>query len=216
MSEVTTSGRAWDSEKGVVVFTTRPDIPNLSSDVTVMWHDCRCISPEQRRKAWALMTEIAAYQGQDKEETYHEQQTAFSLKHLELLQGELFHLSTATMSTARAFINLLIEIIVENGIKTKEPLVQMCEDIGRYVYVCAVNRRCAVCGQRAELHHSETVGMGFNRKEICHLGMKCLPLCRTHHQNAHTVGENVFQRKYHLQAVEIDERIAKVYRLKTT
>ena len=149
MSEVTTSGRAWDSEKGVVVFTTRPDVPNLSSDVTVLWHDRRGISPEQRRKAWALMTEIAAYQGQDKEDTYHEQQTAFSLKHLELLQGELFHLSTATMSTARSFINLLIEIIVENGIQTKEPLVQMCEDIGRYVYVCAVNKRCAVCGQRS-------------------------------------------------------------------
>ena len=83
MSEVMTYGRAWETSKGVVIQTTRPPLDNLSDDVMVIWQDNRHITPEQRRKAWALMTEIAAFQGQDKEDTYADQRSAFTLKHLD-------------------------------------------------------------------------------------------------------------------------------------
>ena len=214
MSEVTTPGRAWDTSKGVVVQTTRPDIPNLSDDVTVLWHDSRHISDEQRRKAWALMTEIAVYQGQCKEETYNEQKTIFSIKHLDILQDGLFTLSKATMTMARAFIQMLIDTILEYGIPTKEPLYGLCDDISRYVYACLMNKKCAVCGQKTELHHVDHVGMGRNRREIDHIGMRALPLCREHHDEAHQIGEGAFQAKYHLEPVAIDEKIAKRYNLK--
>ena len=214
MSEIYTPGRAWDTSKGVVVQTTRPDIPNLSDDVTVLWHDSRHISDEQRRKAWALMTEIAVFQGQSKEDTYAEQKTAFTLKHLDILQDGLFRLSNATVSTARAFITMLVEIIIEYGIPTKEPLYGLCDDIPRYVYACAMNKKCCVCGKKAELHHVDRVGMGRNRNEINHLGMLFLPLCREHHEEDHRIGETEFQAKYHLEPIPIDERIAKKYNLK--
>lgn len=218
MSEVITLGRAWQTErKGVVVQTTRPDIPNLSDEVLVVWQDARMRSPEQIRKAWALMGEIAEYQGQGKDDVYREQSTAFTLKHLELLQGQLFHLSTATVSTARAFINLLIEIILEYGIPTKEPLYGLCDDIPRYVYACLMNKKCAVCGKKAELHHVDAVGMGRNRREIDHIGMLALPLCggiEGHHEEAHRIGNQSFLDKYHLEAIQIDANIAKKYHLK--
>ena len=213
MSEIMTFGRAWDTSKGVVVQTTRPDIPNLSDDVTVIWRDSRHITAEQLRKAWALMGEIAAYQGETSKDVYREQSSAFTIKHLETLQDGLFHLSTATVSTARAFINMLIEIIVEYGIPTKEPLYEMCDDITKYVYACLMNKKCCVCGRKTELHHVDAVGMGRNRHEIDHIGMRCLPLCRDHHEEAHRIGNTAFIARYHLEAISIDEKIAKKYNL---
>lgn len=215
MSEVMTYGRAWETSKGVVIQTTRPPLDNLSDEVMVIWQDSRHITPEQRRKAWALMTEIAAFQGQDKEDTYAEQRSAFTLKHLETLQDGLFHLSTATVSTARAFITMLVEIIIEYGIPTKEPLYGLCDDINRYVYACLMNKKCAVCGRKTELHHYDHVGLGRNRREIDHIGMRAYPLCREHHEEIHLIGEKAFDEKYHLIPIPIDERIAKKYNLKT-
>lgn len=214
MSEIITPGRAWDTSKGVVVQTTRPPINNLSDDVMVLWHDSRHMSDEQRRKAWALMTEIAVYQGQSKEETYNEQKTIFSIKHLEILHDGLFRLSSATVTMARAFITMLIDTILEYGIPTNEPLYSLCDDIQRYVYACLMNKKCAVCGQKTELHHYDHVQMGRNRHEINHVGMRAYPLCRVHHDEIHSIGEKAFDAKYHLQPVMIDERIAKKYNLR--
>ena len=214
MSEVMTTGRAAESPQGVVVYTTRPPVDNLNNEVLVYWQDKRGITSEQRRKAWALMTEIADYQGQTKDDVYAEQKTAFTLKHLEILQGELFRLSSATVTMARAFITMLIEIIIEYGIPTKEPLYGLCDDIPRYVYACLMNKKCAVCGKKTELHHYDHVGMGRNRHEIDHIGMRAYPLCRDHHEEIHLIGERAFDEKYHLIPIPIDERIAKKYGLK--
>lgn len=216
MSEIMTTGRAMESPQGVVVYTTRPPVDNLSNEVLVYWQDSRARTLEQIRKAWALMGEIAEYQGQGKDDVYREQSTAFSLKHLEILQGELFHLSTATVSTARAFINLLIEIILEYGIPTKEPLYGLCDDIERYVYACLMNKKCAVCGKKADIHHCEgsTVGMGRNRKTMIHLGLELMPLCREHHGECHSMGQKAFNEKYHLQGIPADEKICKKAGLK--
>lgn len=214
MSEIMTTGRAMESPQGVVVYTTRPPVDNLSDEVLVYWQDSRSRTLEQIRKAWALMGEIAEYQGQGKDDVYREQSTAFSLKHLEILQGELFHLSTATVSTARAFINLLVEIIIEYGIPTKEPLYGLCDDLERYTYACLMNKKCAVCGRKTELHHVQAVGMGRNRHEIDHIGMLCLPLCREHHDEAHLIGNKAFEERYHLIPIQIDQKIAKKYNLK--
>jgi hypothetical protein len=203
-----------ESPQGVVVYTTRPPVDNLSDEVLVYWQDSRARTLEQIRKAWALMGEIAEYQGQGKDDVYREQSTAFSLKHLEILQGELFHLSTATVSTARAFINLLIEIVLEYGIPTKEPLYGLCDDLERYTYACLMNKKCAVCGRKTELHHVQAVGMGRNRHEIDHIGMLCLPLCREHHDEAHLIGNKAFEERYHLIPIQIDQKIAKKYNLK--
>ena len=214
MSEIITPGIAYETPNGCVIRTTRPGVDNLSDEVRVIWQDSRSITAEQRRKAWALMTEIAVFQGQGKDDVYREQAAAFSLKNLETMQGQLFHLSTATVSEARAFITLLIEIIIEYGIPTKEPLYGLCDDLERYTYACLMNKKCAVCGKKTELHHVDHVGMGYNRNEICHIGMRCLPLCREHHMEAHQIGQTAFDNKYHLEPVAIDEQIAKKYRLR--
>jgi hypothetical protein len=79
-----------------------------------------------------------------------------------------------------------------------------------------MNKKCAVCGKKTELHHVDHVGMGYNRNEICHIGMRCLPLCREHHMEAHSIGQTAFDAKYHLEPIAIDEKIAQKYRLRGT
>jgi hypothetical protein len=159
------------------------------------------------------MTEIADYQGQEKEATYREQALAFTDKSLEILQGRLFHLSTATVSEASAFITMLVEIIVENGIPTKEPLYQMCEDVEKYVYACLLNKKCCVCGKKADLHHVSTIGMGYNRNTKPQLGALVMPLCREHHMEYHSTGGTAFGEKYHVSPVPMDKRIAQRYKI---
>lgn len=210
---IQTDGKVYEQRGVVYVKTSRPAVDNLSDDVVVVWKDSRNRTAEQNRKAWALMTEIADFQGQEKEATYREQALAFTDKFLEILQGRLFHLSTATVSEASAFITMLVEIIVENGIPTKEPLYQMCEDVEKYVYACLMNKKCCVCGKKADLHHVDQVGMGYNRETKPQLGALVLPLCREHHMEYHSTGGTAFGKKYHVSPVPMDKRIAQRYKI---
>ena len=210
---IQTEGRVYEQQGIVYVKTSRPAVDHLSDEVTVVWSDSRPRTPEQNRKAWALMTEIADFQGQEKETTYREQALAFTEKSLEILQGRLFHLSTATVSEARAFITMLIEIIVEYGIPTKEPLYTMCEDIERYIYACLMNKKCCICGKKADLHHVDQVGMGYNRETKPQLGALVLPLCREHHREYHSIGRTAFEQKYIVKPIPMTERIAGKYNI---
>ena len=211
---IATTGRAHYVPGGVMVATTRPDVPNLSDDVDVIWRDMRRISPEQRRKAYALMGEIAAWSGDTPENVKAALKMDFRLKALESMEKRLFSLSDCDMTTARLFITYLIDFALENDVPSSRPLAEYADDIERYVYACAVNKKCAVCGRKAELHNVDRVGMGRDRREICHIGMQALPLCREHHQEAHQHGDKALLEKYHLVAVAIDERIAKANGLK--
>lgn len=58
---ITTDGKVYEKNGIVYVKTNRPPVDNLSDEVTVCWQDARARSNEQIRKAWASMTEIAAF-----------------------------------------------------------------------------------------------------------------------------------------------------------
>lgn len=217
---IATVGRAYDHKGGVAVKTTRPPADNLSNEVTVLWNDARSISPEQRRKAWALIGEISAAYGYlsagDKKQLNGDMKRKFLLERMDELTAEAikrFSLSDCDMTTARLYIDFLVAFCVEHSLPTHEPLVQYAEDINAYVYGCIMHHVCAVCRRPGELHHIDRVGMGRNRDEICHIGMECLPLCRGHHMEAHQHGDAALLEKYHLETVTIDEKIARLYRL---
>jgi len=208
-------------QDGVVLIRARlPDVMRACQrsyeDVEIGLPDGRTISPEQRRKAYALMGEIAAYTGYSPEQAKLTLKHQFMASHLESLQKELFSLADCDMTTAREFISYLIEFILEFDIPTGVSLSELCDDVQQYVYACLVHKKCAVCGKKAEIHHVDRVGMGRDRHDICHIGMDALPLCEEHHRlnGIHQLGDDRFMAKYHLQPVEIDERIAKAYHLR--
>lgn len=187
-------------------------------EVRVELIDGRQRTAEQLRMAWAIMSDIALALTGDKrnaeEDVYRPLAVKFRHEAWDCLSQEAFHLSEATVTEATAFINYLVDICLEWEIPLSQPLYKNVDDIAHYVWSCAVHKKCAVCGQKAEIHHVESVGMGRDRTEICHIGMKAISLCRGHHQEAHQIGNDRFMSQYHLEPTVIDEKIAKVYHLK--
>ena len=210
---IKTLGRVLESPHGTTIATERPPVPNISDRVEVIWHDKRMISPDQRKKAYALMAEIADWSGNTADEVKAAMKVDFRKRTLETMHSELFSLADADMSTAREFISFLIDFMLENDVPSSRPLADMADDIERYIYACCINRKCAVCGRRGEIHHVDRIGMGGDRREMCHMGMRVLPLCRMHHQEAHERGDDWMMEAYHLVTVPVDEKIAKVNKL---
>ena len=217
---ITTIGTVNIDRSGALIRTNRPPESDLSDTVTVIWQDKRAITPEQRRKAWALIGEIAAasgYRSGEREDVNRLLKAEFLRARFDRLQADAiraFSLSDIDMTTARMYIDFLVEFCVENNVPTRVPLVEYAEDVEKYVYACCTAKQCAVCGARpADLHHWERIGMGADRREINHIGLRCEPLCRIHHNECHTMAQEDFDQLYHIEPVKIDERIAKVYKL---
>ena len=186
----------------------------------ILW-DGRRISPEQRRKCYALLGEIAEYtDGIRTAETVDEQKRLlkmeFMLKRMEATERRMFSLADCDMSTAREFITYLIDFIIANDIPTRVPLIDNCDDIAAYMYACTMHRKCAVCGKAADIHHCEgsRIGAGVDRTKVHQLGREVLPLCRVHHTELHAVPESEFMKKYHLQKVRLDEALCKRLKLR--
>lgn len=210
---ITTEGKAYEQRGIIYVKTARPAVDHLSDDVTVLWHDSRMRTLEQIRKAFALMKDIGELQGQSAEDVYVEQRDRFSAEFMEFLNDKFFHLSTATVSEASAFINYLVNLVVAHGIQTSRPLSEMCENVEQMVYANAVCKKCCVCGLKAELNHVDAIGMGYDRRTKPQIGARMLPLCRKHHREYHDIGLTAFCNKYHIEPVRLDMRLAKVYKL---
>lgn len=175
--------------------------------------DARTITPQQRRKAFALVGEIAEYTGYTQEQAHLTLKHEFITNHLEALQKELFSLSDCDVTTAREYISYLIEFCLKFDVPTHQPLAELCDDLERYIYACLLCKKCCVCGKRAELHHVDRIGMGNDRTKVNHIGRRCLPLCREHHMEADQIGDEALCARYHVEPVKIDARIAKTYRL---
>ena len=187
------------------------------SEIRVELPDGRSRTAEQLRKAWAIMGDMAAHISGDKrnaaDDVYRPLSADFAQRAQETLQRRLFHLSDASVTEARDFISFLLDTCIEYEIPLSRPAADLTDDIQHYVYSCTVNRKCAVCGQRADLHHVDHVGMGRNRREIDHEGMRALPLCREHHEEAHGVSTEAFCEKYHLEPIVIDRHIIEKLKL---
>lgn len=206
----------------------RAQIPNIEQalrrgflKVEIILWDGRRISPEQRRKCYALLGEIAEYtDGIRTAETVDEQKRLlkmeFMLRRMEATERRMFSLADCDMSTAREFITYLIDFIIANDIPTRVPLIDNCDDIAAYMYACTMHRKCAVCGKAADIHHCEgsRIGAGVDRTKVHQLGREVLPLCRVHHTELHAMPESEFVAKYHLQPVKLDEALCKRLKFK--
>ena len=194
------------------------------------------ITPEQRRKIFALIRDITGYISgvTDRNEirftlsamqilyladSTDEESVRFALTdNYCRLQGiDLFSLSPnnencASRELASDFIEWLVNLCVENAIPCMDTLLNRTEDVQRYVYACVANRRCAICGRKADIHEVETVGSGRNRNKIGHVGQLVEPLCREHHQEVGTMGQKSFDEKYHMQGIRLDEHLCEILR----
>lgn len=182
-------------------------------DITMI--DSRPLSAQQRRSCYAMIREIAAWCGDTTESTKEALKLDFWRCELVEMADSMFSLSDAPMSIVAAFQSWLARFIVRNDVPTKKPMLEYVDDVQDYVYACLVNKKCPICGKKADLHHVTAVGMGRDRTEIIHEGMEVMPLCREHHQEFHTIGKADFFKKWHLQGgIECDKTICRIYGLK--
>lgn len=183
----------------------------------VDWIDSRPLSDKQRRMCYSLINAIAEWSGSTPDDIKEAFKMEFWAERVETLADKVFSLSNAPMSLVAAFQKFLIGFILENDVPLKFSLLDYVDDTKDYVYRCLINKKCCICGKRADLHHMEgsTVGMGNNRNEVSHIGRKAISICRIHHTEIHQIGEKDFMKKYHLDGgVEIDKTLAKIYGLK--
>ncbi len=190
--------------------------------------DGRTITPAQRRKIFATVRDIADWATWAKgKKQYRDVLRQLQLLYLidttdteavrhqleyhycDLLDINLFSLSNCDVSTARDFISYLIDLVIEYDIPCMDSLLNRCDDIDRYLYSCIANRRCAICGKKADIHEVERVGMGRDRTAIHHLGQLVQPLCRKHHCEVDEIGQQSFDKKYHMQSIRLDEYLCK-------
>lgn len=181
----------------------------------VEYIDARPLSDKQRRSCYAMIREIAEWSGYESDEVKQHLKRKFWYGELLETADTMFSLSNAPMSVVAAFQSWIARFIVANDVPTKKPMLEYVDDINDYVYACLINKKCPVCGKKADLHHIDQVGMGRDRTEIIHEGLEVLPLCREHHTEIHTIGKNDFFKKYHLESgIIADKTICKIYKLK--
>lgn len=207
------NGTAWVKTKIDPFYYEKQGIQECYVD----WIDSRPLSDKQRRMCYSLINAIAEWSGSSQADIKEAFKMEFWAERVETLADKVFSLSNAPMSLVAAFQKFLIAFILENDVPLKFSLLEYVDDTKDYVYRCLINKKCCICGKRADLHHMEgsTVGMGNNRNEVIHIGRKAISICRIHHTEIHQIGEKDFMKKYHLDGgVEIDKTLAKIYGLK--
>jgi hypothetical protein len=172
--------------------------------------DGRHISADQRKKIYATINDISNWSGHPPDEVKAILKYDFIAK----TGCDYFSLSDVDMTTANEFLNHLVEFCIQWDIPCGDSLLSRSPDVARYIYACLINKRCAVCGSAAEVHHIDAIGNGRNRKEIIHIGMRVLPLCRTHHSECHNIGRDTFCEKYKLFGIKADADICRVFKMK--
>lgn len=172
--------------------------------------DGRSISADQRKAIYATLRDIALWTGYVPEETKEIMKYGF----MAASGADAFSLADTDMTTAYEFMNHLLDFCLFHGIPLSDKIIERSPDIGRTLYSCLIHKKCCICGGKAELHHVDAVGSGRSRKEIIHIGMEALPLCRKHHTEIHTIGRSVFCDKYHVFGIKLDEYLCGVWKLK--
>lgn len=166
--------------------------------------DGRTITSLQRRKAYATIRDISSWTGYLPEE----QKEWLKYLYIERTGNPYFSLSDCSMDTAREFVNVILDYALEEGIPLSERGIERTDDIGRYLYSCIKNKRCAVCGRPGEIHHVDAIGSGRNRRYVDDSGYRKICLCREHHTAAHQRGMKAFEQMYHVYGIVIQEDIA--------
>lgn len=198
----------YDGETLTVVAPFTDGYRLLRQEITeceILLADGRGISPEQRKKIYATMREIAEWSGHMPDEI----KALAKYDFIATTGAPYFSLSDVDMSTANAFLEYLIEFCVEHGIPCRDNLIDRTPDMERYLYACVVHRKCAICGGKADIHEYDRVGMGRDRRRTGHLGQRVQPLCRKHHSECHTIGQSSFDAKHHITWTVLDESVCK-------
>ena len=195
-------------ESAVKHITTLSDGKQPTFEIDIK--DARLITAEQRKFIFATVRDIAKWSGHVPEEI--RQYAKFDF---EEITGLNISLSDCSKEEATAFIDYLLKFVLTNNVPMPNGITILDENLSYYLYLCLINRTCAVCGkQPADIDHfNEAVGMGRDRRHINHSQMTFCALCRVHHQERHSIGSKAFSVKYHVEGIRLNDDKRKKLRI---
>jgi hypothetical protein len=159
--------------------------------------DGRRITAEQRKKAYATLGDIADQLGYPPEDL----KEIMKYRYIAFTGADYFSLSDCDVTTARHFINHLIDFAFEWSIRLMDTVINRTDDINAAIYASLKHMRCIICGVPGEVHHWDPIGMGRNRHKVDDSNHRKLCLCRIHHTEAHTIGFLEFEELYHVYGI---------------
>ena len=142
--------------KDIHNFMDRELIVNIDIDAEKEQSKLSMITPDQRKKIFAIIKDIANNTGVDKEYAREE----LTKKFIQETGHPEFSLSNCDRQLASDLIEWLIEFAFEYGVELNEHPKNIIEDIEAYIRICNKRKICAICGRPAEIHHVDTIGMG--------------------------------------------------------
>lgn len=187
-----------------VLNTQHPAIAELRLD------DGRTIRNDQRKKIFALIGEIAKWNG-DTPTYIRDYLTWEFCKEYDV---EPFSLSDTSVTVAKDFITYLIDFCFRWNVPARDTRLHYTDDISKYLYLCLEHRKCAICNKHAEVHHVDRIGMGRDREHIVHIGLLAVALCREHHNLAHLNEQEMF-KQFCIYGIKLDEYLCNCLNLNT-
>lgn len=164
----------------------------------VILDDGRHISIDQRKKIYATLRDISEYIGDPPEATKEWMKYGY----IERTGSDYFNLSNCSMTTAREFINFLMDVCLQSGIILAESGLKRTDDINAYLIQCIRHKRCCICGRPADIHHVDAIGMGNDRRNFDDSENDIIALCREHHTQAHSLGNVRFMERYKVYGIK--------------
>lgn len=183
--------------KNIYNFMDKPITVDLLIDEEKQIERMKQITPEQRKKIYGLLKDIATYTGDNKENIKVATKSSF----IRATEYEDFSLSNCSKDLAGDYIEFLIRLCFEAGIPLKENPAEGLDNIESYLRICLEQKKCCVCGGEGEEHHVDTIGMGRDRTKVDDSENRKMCLCREHHTEYHKIGRKNFEKKYHVYGV---------------
>ena len=183
--------------KHIYNFMDKPVIVELLVDDDEQAKRLKQITSGKRDKIYAILRDMEAYIGDSVENLKEKTKASF----IRATEGEDFSLSDCSKDTASQYIEYLITLCFEMGVPLRDSPREAFDDVDRYLHLCLDKRICVVCGRPGEVHHVDAIGMGRDRKTYDDSAHRKICLCRKHHSEAHQIGMDAFQDRYHVYGI---------------
>jgi hypothetical protein len=190
----------------LVVQVKGKPIGEVGDYVELRFADDRLITPRQRNTIYSLLRDIAYFTGY----TENESKAVMKEQFQEWRNAPPFSLSDCSRELASQFIDYLLEYCIGWGVVMSNAIEIRTEYTSRMLYYCLKFRKCAICGDHAEIHHWDAIGMSRDRRTVDDSNLRKIALCRKHHTVAHAMGREAFGKLYIVygivcREVKIDE-----------
>jgi len=162
--------------------------------------DGRKITPDQRKKIFALMHDVSQFTG------YDEHDTEIELKYMYYAKtgSDAFSMANCSVSQANDFLTFILDFCFENNIPFRTKIWDSIPIDYHLATQCLRYRKCIICGKTGEIDHYTPVGRR-SRKLVDHRKLYFECLCHEHHISRHKMGMKSFIQKYHIKPVRLSD-----------